>query len=96
MAQLRDDCFAGDGQLTPLDAALTMLYWRIGGRINQEILKGSRADYGAEIVSTVARQLEQEYGSGFSTKNIRHRAKKVHDELILEKETQLNAQKISP
>lgn len=55
-----------------VNAGLTMLYWRIGERINQEILKGKRADYGAEIVSTVSRQLEREYGSGFSAKNIRH------------------------
>ncbi|MBI3090683.1 MAG: DUF1016 domain-containing protein [Candidatus Tectomicrobia bacterium] len=55
-----------------VNAALTMLYWRIGDRINQEMLKGKRADYGAEIVSTVSRQLEAEYGNGFSAKNLRH------------------------
>ncbi|OIP43945.1 MAG: cytoplasmic protein, partial [Desulfobacteraceae bacterium CG2_30_51_40] len=55
-----------------VNAGLTMLYWRIGGRVGQEILKGSRAEYGEEIVSTVSRQLEMEYGSGFSAKNIRH------------------------
>lgn len=55
-----------------VNAGLTMLYWRIGSRINQEILRGKRADYGAEIVPTLSRQLEMEYGSGFSAKNIRH------------------------
>jgi len=55
-----------------VNAGLTMLYWRIGGRVGQEILKGKRAEYGEEIVSTVSRQLEMEYGSGFSVKNIRH------------------------
>ena len=35
------------------------------------MLKGKRADYGAEIVSALARQLETEYGSGFSEKNLR-------------------------
>ena len=48
-----------------------MLYWRVGNRINQEILKGKRAVYGAEIVSTVSRQLEAEYGVGFAEKNLR-------------------------
>ncbi len=48
------------------NAGLTMLFWRIGNRINQEILKGKRAEYGTKIVSTVSRQLEIEYGSGFS------------------------------
>ena len=56
---------------TAVNAALTTLYWRIGGRINQEILKGKRADYGAEIVTTLSRQLEAEYGSGFAEKNLR-------------------------
>ena len=45
---------------------LTMLYWRIGKRINAEILNGERAEYGKEIVATLSQQLVQEYGSGFS------------------------------
>jgi len=52
---------------TAVNTGLTMLYWRVGGRISQEILKGSRAEYGEEIVSTVSRQLELECRSGFST-----------------------------
>ncbi|NLI08839.1 MAG: DUF1016 domain-containing protein [Thermotogaceae bacterium] len=55
-----------------VNTGLTMLYWRIGQRIGLEILKGSRAEYGEEIVSTVSRHLEMEYGNGFSSKNIRH------------------------
>lgn len=54
-----------------VNAGLTMLYWRIGSGINQEILRGKRADYGAEIVPTLSRQLEMEYGRGFSVKNLR-------------------------
>ena len=55
-----------------VNAGLTMLYWRIGRRIQAEILKGERAGYGDEIVSTLSRQLQQEYGNGFSAKNLRH------------------------
>ena len=55
-----------------VNTGLTMLYWRIGSRINEEVLKGERADYGVKIVSTVSRQLELEYGNGFSAKNVRH------------------------
>ena len=54
-----------------VNAGLTMLYWRIGKRVNEEILKGKRADYGAEIISTVSRQLETDYGRGFGEKNLR-------------------------
>ena len=49
-----------------VNAGLTMLYWRIGKRINEDILKGERAEYGEEIVSTLSRQLTLEFGKGFS------------------------------
>lgn len=55
-----------------VNVRLTMLYWRIGRRIGQEILRGARAEYGAEIVSALARQLTSEYGRGFSEKSLRH------------------------
>lgn len=32
---------------------LTMLYWRIGERISEDILQEQRADYGEEIVATI-------------------------------------------
>ncbi len=60
------------GVATTVNAALTLLYWRIGKRINEEILKGGRAEYGKEIVVSLARQLETEYGRGFSGKSLRH------------------------
>ncbi len=49
-----------------VNAGLTMLYWRIGHRIQQEILKGKRAGYGQEIVSTLSQELVAAYGKGFS------------------------------
>ena len=54
-----------------VNAGLTTLYWRIGKRINEEILQGERAEYGGQIVVTVSRQLVLEYGSSFSEKNLR-------------------------
>lgn len=55
-----------------VNSALTALYWHIGQRIHSELLAGERAAYGEQIVSAVARQLEAEYGRGFSAKNLRH------------------------
>lgn len=60
------------GIAATVNAALTMLYWRIGKRINEEILKSTRAEYGEQIVSTLSRYLMAEYGNGFSAKNIHH------------------------
>ena len=45
---------------------MTSLYWRIGKRIQSEILKGQRADYGKEIVATLSQQLTAEFGRGYS------------------------------
>ena len=53
-----------------VNAGLTILYWQIGSRIRQDILKEKRADYGEEIISTLSRQLAVEYGRGFSKRNL--------------------------
>ncbi|MEI7672579.1 MAG: PDDEXK nuclease domain-containing protein [Deltaproteobacteria bacterium] len=55
-----------------VNATMTMLYWQIGRRINQEVLKEQRAEYGRQIVESLARQLETEYGKGWSEKQLRH------------------------
>jgi len=55
-----------------VNAGLTTLYWNIGKRIHEDILKGERAGYGDEIVSNLSQQLVTEYGNGFSAKNLRH------------------------
>lgn len=55
-----------------VDSALTTLYWQIGRRVHQDILKRKRADYGAEIVSALGRQLAAEFGRGFDEKSLRH------------------------
>ncbi|WP_346299481.1 PDDEXK nuclease domain-containing protein, partial [Halomonas sp. BM-2019] len=55
-----------------VNSALTLLYWHVGQRIQREVLQGERAAYGEQLVPTLARQLETEYGRGFSAKNQRH------------------------
>jgi len=54
-----------------VNAGLTTLYWQIGNRIRQDILKEKRAEYGKEIVSTLSRQLTDDYGNNFNEKNLR-------------------------
>lgn len=58
-----------------INVGLTATYWHIGKRINDEVLNNKRADYGKQIVSTLGRQLTDEYGNGFSAKNLRHMMK---------------------
>lgn len=53
------------------NAAMTMTYWRIGKRINEDILDNKRADYGKRIVVSVSRQLIIRYGKNYEEKNLR-------------------------
>jgi len=54
-----------------VNSELTMMYWRIGERINKELLENQRADYGRQIVSAVSTQLQEEYGKkGFEARSI--------------------------
>ncbi len=56
---------------TKANLELTMMHWRLGERLNRDILQNQRAEYGKQIVAQVARQLQDEYGSkGFDEKCI--------------------------
>lgn len=48
------------------NAEMTMLYWHIGERIQEEILKSTRAEYGQEVIKTLAQHLHIKYGKGFT------------------------------
>ncbi|PKM99439.1 MAG: cytoplasmic protein [Elusimicrobia bacterium HGW-Elusimicrobia-2] len=54
-----------------VNIGLTMLYWKIGKRVNDEILVNKRAGYGEEILATLSQELIIEHGSSFSEKNLR-------------------------
>jgi predicted nuclease of restriction endonuclease-like (RecB) superfamily len=53
------------------NSAVTILFWQVGNRINQNILENKRAEYGKQIVPTVSAQLENKYGRNFTEKNVR-------------------------
>ena len=53
------------------NSAVTILFWQVGNRINQDILQNKRAEYGKQIVSTLSSQLENKYGRNFEVKNLR-------------------------
>ncbi len=55
-----------------VNATLTSLYWQVGKRIKEEILKEQRAEYGKKIIDNLSKQLELEYGGGWSSKQLRH------------------------
>jgi predicted nuclease of restriction endonuclease-like (RecB) superfamily len=54
-----------------VNSEITLLYWKIGERINTEILQEKRAEYGQFIIKEIAQKLTLEYGNSFSEKNLR-------------------------
>ncbi len=59
------------GVAVAVNTGMTLLYWKIGKRIQEDILLSSRAEYGKKIVATLSRQLTREFGKGFEEKNLR-------------------------
>lgn len=55
-----------------INAELTLLYWQVGQRINTEVLKGERADYGKEVITNLSKQLAATFGKGWSQKQLLH------------------------
>lgn len=53
------------------NATLVALYWQIGHRVRTEVLESRRAEYGAQVVPAVGKQLGAQYGRGFGEKNLR-------------------------
>lgn len=49
-----------------INVELTLLHWHIGQRIARDVLGAERAEYGQQLVSTLSRQLTQEFGSGYA------------------------------
>ncbi|MDX5496445.1 MAG: PDDEXK nuclease domain-containing protein [Wolbachia endosymbiont of Nomada fabriciana] len=47
------------------NSTLVLLNWEIGSRIDQDILKHKRADYGKQIIFQLAKELQIKYGRGF-------------------------------
>ncbi len=55
-----------------VNSNITILYWNVGNCINKEILGNKRAEYGKEVVKTLSLKLTEEYGKGWSEKQLRH------------------------
>ena len=50
---------------------VTLMFWEIGQHVNSVLLGGERAAYGRRVVSNLAEQLRQQYGSSFDYTNMR-------------------------
>lgn len=55
-----------------VNSELVLLYWQVGTRIRTDLLKDERAEYGKQVVATLARALSTEYGRGFTERNLHY------------------------
>lgn len=56
-----------------INSVMVEAYWNIGKRIVQEEQKGrDRADYGAELIKSLSKSLNAEFGNGFSVANLKN------------------------
>jgi len=63
------------GVAATVNAALTMLYWRVGRRIRDDFLQEKRAEYGREILPALSSRLTVEYGRGWNERNLAYMVK---------------------
>jgi predicted nuclease of restriction endonuclease-like (RecB) superfamily len=62
---------AKDTAIRAVDNQRTLMYWHIGKRIFEEEQQGKdRADYGNYLIKFLSEQLQPEFGSGFSIRQI--------------------------
>jgi predicted nuclease of restriction endonuclease-like (RecB) superfamily len=53
-----------------VNASLVVLHWQIGAYINQALLQDKRADYGEQLIETLATPLTKSYGRGFNKRSL--------------------------
>lgn len=60
-----------ENAIRAVDHQRTLMYWHVGKRIfEEEQLGKDRADYGAYLIKYLSKQLQPEFGSGFSVRQI--------------------------
>jgi predicted nuclease of restriction endonuclease-like (RecB) superfamily len=54
-----------------VNSVITLVYWKVGNKINTHILEHQRAEYGKEVIPQMATRLANAYGRSFQEKNLR-------------------------
>ena len=55
-----------------VDITLIKRNWLLGMRINKDVLKEQRAEYGKQVVKNLSLSLIERYGRGFSMRNLKN------------------------
>ena len=71
LADLREIISRGKAQgVAAVNSALTLTFWHVGKRINDDVLQGERAGYGKQVIPALARDLVEQYGNSFVARNL--------------------------
>jgi hypothetical protein len=54
-----------------INTELSLLYWSVGNRINDDVLENERAEYGKHVLSTLSKELTSEFGKGWSEQQLK-------------------------
>ena len=74
LTDLRQIIQQGKSQaVAAVNSALTLTFWHVGKRINEDILQGERATYGKQVIPAIAGELVVRFGKSFEVRNL-HRA----------------------
>jgi predicted nuclease of restriction endonuclease-like (RecB) superfamily len=55
-----------------VNSELVFLYWQVGDRIKKDVLNDERAEYGKHVINNLSLRLTEEFGSGWSLKQLQH------------------------
>jgi len=53
-----------------VNSQMVLMYWNIGKAIKSNIIKNKRADYGAQLIENLSKQLSFAFGKGYSKANL--------------------------
>ena len=69
-----------------VNSTLVLLYWNVGCRVREDVLKRKRAEYGKQILPALSAKLQEEFGRGWGQRNLAYMvrfAEAFADEQIL-------------
>lgn len=55
-----------------VNSELLLLYWNVGKLVRKNVLQNKRAEYGERVIASLAAQLKELYGRGWSEKHLNH------------------------
>ena len=71
LSDLRQIIRSGKSQaVAAVNSALTLTFWHVGKRINEEVLQGERAAYGEQVIVPISASLVEQFGKSFEAKNL--------------------------